>query len=72
MPRAIVRIEYVVDREDNSFFQRDTLNMTTMKDVVIGRPQYDNYILQLVIDNPNQDLIDVTPSGKNDCDESLQ
>lgn len=57
---------YVNNQEQDYFvFPRDTYNLSSLLDVVIGRPLYDNYLLHIISIDPEADLIDITESGWN-------
>ena len=55
------------DQEQDYFvFTSDTYNLSSLLDVVIGRPLYDNYLLHIISNDTEADLVDATESGWDD------
>lgn len=44
-------------------FTNATYDFNSLLDVVIGRPLYDNYLLHIISEDDDADLVDVTDSG---------
>ena len=44
-------------------FTSSTYNLSSLLDVVIGRPLYDNYLIHIISNDTEADLVDATESG---------
>ncbi|KNB44581.1 hypothetical protein JH06_1833 [Blastocystis sp. subtype 4] len=51
------------DALDYFVFTSSTYNLSSLLDVVIGRPLYDNYLLHIISNDTEADLVDATESG---------